>query len=222
MFWWKYFVCWVKIFSESSYGRFVLHTGAAIKPQTIKVKTEMGTRLRTVEIFFNMVWSKQEWVWKSLYTVRTLAGASFLSQVRKVLKLKRVPKLENILKRQEWTKAVFKTKSFLQRFAKECYCYCEIVRSSFWKTCNSEKLKVTGSQNPKHPEIDIYRWGQCDLTKTGVFKTKSFHPAPASRQGQRLAKRSVLKTKSFLPASGQGQRLARLGGVAEQNESGDY
>ena len=40
------------LLTESSYGRFVLHTGATIKPQSIKVKTEMGTRLRTVEIFF--------------------------------------------------------------------------------------------------------------------------------------------------------------------------
>ena len=183
----------------------------------------MGTRLRKVEIFFNMVWSEQQWarVWKSMYTVRTLAGASFLSQVRRVLKLKRVPKLENILKKYIWKtgmdQSCFQNKILSSKI-------CKGVLLLLWdcKVEFLENLQQRGSQNTKHPEIDIYRWGQCDLTKTGVFKTKSFHPAPASRQGQRLAKRSVLKTKSFLPASGQGQRLARFGGVAEQNESGDY
>ena len=158
----------------------------------------MGTSLRTVEIFFNMVWSEQQWarVWKSMYTVRTLAGASFLSQVRKVLKLKRVPKLENILKRQECTKAVFKTKSFPQRFAKECYCYCEIVRSSFWKTCNSEKLKVTGSQNPKHPGIDIYIYGGNVIwQRQGFYKNKVLSSCSSIRTRAKVGKEICSQNK---------------------------
>ena len=171
-----------------------------------------------------MSWAR---VWKSLYTVRTLAGASFLSQVRKVLKLKRVPKLENILKKYIWKtgmdQSCFQNKILSSKICKGVLLLLWDCKVEFLENLQQRKIKGNRFSKSQTPwDWYIYIWGQCDLTKTGVFKTKSFHPAPASRQGQRLAKRSVLKTKSFLPASGQGQRLARLGGVAEQNESGDY